>query len=131
MGMNWNLTDWHKSMLTNHTIENLNGLLINGFTGVSNTSGHKVMIWDRDFALRGENDPAICPVNNWVSMPFVKSRGRWESVSAKFNSYDIWDKYCPSKISIEIATAKSEAFRESQQIRHTCRRIPWLATFLN
>ena len=87
MGMDWNVTDWHKSILTNHTIDSQNGLLKHGFTGVSNNTGHKVMIWDRDFAFRGDNDPAICPVDNWVSMPYVKAKGGWDSVNAKLNSY--------------------------------------------
>jgi hypothetical protein len=79
----------------NSTTDVLDGLMVKGFTGMSMKTGHKVMVWDREFAYRGENDPKVCPVNNWVSMPFVASRGRWEKAITKLNSYDIWDNSCP------------------------------------
>jgi hypothetical protein len=100
MGMVWNLTDWHKSVrTTNKKDHRLDGVLIKGFTGESTKTGHKVMLWDREFAYRGENDPDVCPVDNWVSMPMVVMRGRWEAASAKNKSYDIWDSYCPNSYS--------------------------------
>jgi Nucleotide-diphospho-sugar transferase len=100
MGMQWNLTDWHKSFRTKNTNQTkLDGLLTKSFTGVSNTTGHKVKLWDHEFAYRGANDPVVCPVNNWVSMPFVIFESRWQGASAKHKSYDIWDSYCPNEYS--------------------------------
>jgi hypothetical protein len=95
MSMEWNITAWHRSFQTNSTTAVLDGLMVKGFTGMSMKTGHKGMVWDREFAYRGENDPKVCPVNNWVSMPFVVSRGRWEKAITKLNSYDIWDNSCP------------------------------------
>jgi hypothetical protein len=67
-----------------------------GFTGYSVATGIKFKVWDRDFAYRGKNDPAICPPGNWVSMPFVIFYVRKDAPKFKFQSYDLWDKYCPN-----------------------------------
>eukprot|EP00545_Synedropsis_sp_CCMP1620_P005119 CAMPEP_0119015318 /NCGR_PEP_ID=MMETSP1176-20130426/10808_1 /TAXON_ID=265551 /ORGANISM="Synedropsis recta cf, Strain CCMP1620" /LENGTH=454 /DNA_ID=CAMNT_0006968601 /DNA_START=22 /DNA_END=1386 /DNA_ORIENTATION=- len=74
----------------------IEGLITNGFTGYSNSTGVKVSVWDRDFAYRGKNDPSECPANNWVSMPFVVFVSRWQAPSSKLGSYDLWDKTCPN-----------------------------------
>jgi hypothetical protein len=97
MEMEWNLTDWHKSIRTHRNRSPiLNGLLERGFTGVSKITGHKVLVWDRDFAYRGENNPEVCPVDNWVSMPLVTIRSRSKSWRYKLRSFDRWDAACPN-----------------------------------
>jgi hypothetical protein len=100
MDMIWNLTDWHKSFRTrnNHTAL-LDGLLEKSFTGVSRKTGHKVKIWDRDFAYRGAIDPEVCPVDNWVSMPFVQTPSLSETGKFKLGSYATWDSFCPNAVS--------------------------------
>jgi hypothetical protein len=113
MSMEWNfLSSTPESLLRtlNEKDLRLDGLLSRGFTGVSTKTGHKVMIWDREFAYRGEND--VCPENNWVSMPLVVILGRWESASAKFNSYDIWDSHCPSQYSNGTILYQGRRFRK-------------------
>lgn len=103
----WTLTDWHKSFRTVHPNNSrLDGLLTRGFSGVSTTTTtghHTIKVWDRDFAYRGENDPTVCPVKNWVSMPFVSYKSRWEGGNAKYKSYDVWDKSCPNDYSNMMA----------------------------
>lgn len=109
----WALTDWHKSFRTIHPNHSrLDGLLTRGFSGVSTmtstTEHHTIMVWDRDFAYRGENDPTVCPVENWVSMPFVTYTSRWEGGNAKYKSYDVWDKSCPNDYSNRMAQTKKD-----------------------
>ena len=117
LGMHWNLTDWHKSFrTTNKNNTRMDGLLKKSFTGVSNTTGHKVKLWDQEFAYRGANDPDVCPINNWVSMPFVIFVSRWEGGNAKYKSYDIWDSYCPNEYSNMTTTAKGRRPSESTKI---------------
>ena len=55
-------------------------------SGVCNQTGHKVQVWERHRAYRGNlpGDRKDCPVHNWVAMPFVKNktlmRHKWHNV---------------------------------------------------
>jgi hypothetical protein len=107
MDVRWNLTKWHKSFRTrnNHTAL-LDGLMEKGFTGVSGKTGQKIKIWDRDFAYRGAIDPEVCPVDNWVSMPFVQTTSLAETGKFKLGSYATWDSFCPNAVSNMTAAVK-------------------------
>jgi hypothetical protein len=97
MGMEWNITDWHQSLRTvNKKDANLDGLLKQSFTGLSTKTGHRVMVWDREFAYRGEDAPVVCPENNWVSIP----------LTSKYKSYGVWDRSCLNEYSKMAATEK-------------------------
>ena len=108
LNVTWNRTHEDHQLRTEHNkdieekvffddhFNRIVGLTTKGFTGVSTRSGHKIKVWDRDFAYRGKNNPSDCPENNWVSMPFVVIVSRWEGPNAKLQSYDIWDEHCPN-----------------------------------
>jgi hypothetical protein len=66
-----------------------------GRTGLSNTTGHYVKIWDRNFAFHGYINPEPCPKDNWVSMPIVEVKFRQQALIAKEHSFDEWDQNCP------------------------------------
>lgn len=100
VNMTW---DWTPatlgSRISNHTPalegeERFVGLPTLGITGKSNVTGHKARVWDRDYAFRGPLQPAQCPKNNWVSMPIVEARSRFQNWVAKLESFDKWDKAC-------------------------------------
>jgi hypothetical protein len=123
--MEWNLTDWHKSFRTKDTQNpSLDGLLEKSFTGVSRRTGHKVMMWDRDFAYRGANDPRVCPMNNWVSMPLVSSLSRAESGKFKYGSYDIWDTACPSGFTNMTTTTVTKPLQAKTVMKENTTIIP-------
>eukprot|EP00815_Leptocylindrus_aporus_P011982 CAMPEP_0116071898 /NCGR_PEP_ID=MMETSP0322-20121206/14113_1 /TAXON_ID=163516 /ORGANISM="Leptocylindrus danicus var. apora, Strain B651" /LENGTH=316 /DNA_ID=CAMNT_0003560453 /DNA_START=228 /DNA_END=1175 /DNA_ORIENTATION=+ len=69
--MKWNMTIETNSTRTSHRFDVMDGLLIKEFTGKSETTGHTVRVWDRNFAYRGviEDEDAkhlqTCPVENW------------------------------------------------------------------
>lgn len=95
--------DWTPSILasrvSNRTLtsadeERFVGLPTLGLTGMSNVTGHKARVWDRDFAFRGPLQPDQCPKNNWVSMPIVEARSRYQNWVTKLESFDIWDDAC-------------------------------------
>lgn len=79
---------------SNNTDERFNGLLEIGVSGTSGLTGHRVKIWDRDFAFRGTLDPPTCPRNNWVSMPMFSGHVRQKIWMDKLKSFDLWDKRC-------------------------------------
>ncbi|KAI2493692.1 nucleotide-diphospho-sugar transferase [Fragilaria crotonensis] len=110
LGVKWNRTNADHSEVTTHTEdtnvtlvnlgnhwERLVGLVTGGFTGYSEATGLKIKVWDRDFAYRGKADPSICPVRNWVSMPFVTVGLRSAATAAKERTFDVWDKHCPNE----------------------------------
>jgi hypothetical protein len=82
--------------LGNH-FDRIVGIVTKGFTGYSESTGLKIQVWDRDFAYRGKADPSVCPVPNWVSMPFVTVITRAETIAAKERSFRVWDKHCPNE----------------------------------
>ncbi len=81
---------------SNHTDARFNGLLQKGLSGTSGVTGHRVKIWDRDFAYRGPlvEVASECPHNNWVSMPMFTGHTRQLIWMDKLKSFDMWDIKC-------------------------------------
>lgn len=71
------------------------GLPTVGISGVSNVTGHRARVWERDFAFRGPLRPDTCPRNNWVSMPILEAKSRGTAWKTKLESFREWDGYCP------------------------------------
>ena len=107
IGVVWNRTESHHKERTirlkeyeyDSRFQSLVGIVKWGFNGYARRTGHKIMVWDRDFALRGKNDPQDCPINNWVSMPLVVFEFRSQAAYSKQGSFEIWDKACPNDFS--------------------------------
>lgn len=110
LGIQWNRTGAEHLQVTTHThdtnvtidglgnhFDRIVGIVTKGFTGYSQAIGLKIKVWDRDFAYRGKADPSICPVHNWVSMPFVTVITRAETMAAKERSFRVWDQHCPNE----------------------------------
>lgn len=76
--------------------QRFDGLLEKSITGVSDLTGHKIKIWDRDLAFRGPVDPKPCPANNWVSMPIVDVQYRQGQGRDKIRAFASWDQNCPA-----------------------------------
>jgi hypothetical protein len=74
------------------------GLPTVGIAGVSNVTGHRARVWERDFAFRGPLHPETCPSNNWVSMPILEARSRGTAWRTKLESFQEWDQHCGSAL---------------------------------
>lgn len=94
VNMTW---DWTPTVLNSRIQdgdERFVGLPSLGLTGSSARFGFKARIWDRDVAYRGLLQPQECPKNNWISMPIVDAKSRYQNWMAKLDSFDIWDQHC-------------------------------------
>ena len=84
---------WDTTFPTNGTKRSLSDYPWKSITGTSQTTGHKIKIWDRSFAYRAPL-PGKCPSNpseNWVAMPLYVDRDV---------VVDVWDKLCSNSLSL-------------------------------
>jgi len=99
--MKWNMTTETNATRTSHRFDVMNGLLIKEFTGKSETTGHTVRVWDRNFAHRGVIEDVdvehlqICPVENWVAMPFNSNIPKARKTRFKEVTLERWHQLCP------------------------------------
>eukprot|EP00980_Cylindrotheca_fusiformis_P028260 scaffold22589_cov138-Cylindrotheca_fusiformis.AAC.23 len=98
INMTWGWTDATlASRISNNSVsvdQRFVGLPTLGLLGSSSVTGHKARVWDRDFAFRGPLEPDQCPKSNWVSMPIVEAKSRFQNWEAKLESFDKWDEIC-------------------------------------
>ena len=97
LNMTWQwTTEARQSLVTNETTNDPRflGLPTRGISGYSTVTGHRVQIWDRDFAFRGPLLPDACPVGNWVAMPIAEALNRQTAWKAKVESFQQWDSHC-------------------------------------
>ena len=89
-------TEARQSLVTNETTNDPRflGLPTRGISGYSTVTGHRVQIWDRDFAFRGPLLPDVCPVGNWVAMPIAEAMSRQTARKTKVESFQQWDNHC-------------------------------------
>lgn len=81
------------------TTARLSGLDVQlGRIGVSEVTGLRIKIWDRNFAFRGPIDPKPCPKDYWVAMPIIWVRTRKEGPIFKFRQMDEWESHCEKEV---------------------------------
>ena len=61
---------------------------------MSGLTGHRIKIWNRDFAFQGEIDQRPCPENNWAAMPVIEEKTRAAAQRNKFKMFNMWDQNC-------------------------------------
>ncbi|KAL3928062.1 MAG: hypothetical protein SGBAC_012810 [Bacillariaceae sp.] len=94
INMTWDWTPNVRNSRVQDGDERFVGIPTLGLKGESARIGYKARIWDRDVAFRGHLEPNECPKNNWISMPIVDAKSRYQNWIAKLDSFDTWDQHC-------------------------------------
>ena len=100
LDMHWNIDPFDQTLpRISGAGPEMEGLLVDSFAGVSNDTGIRIKVWDRDFATRWSGSPKVCPSSrNWVAMPTKMSGApeqyKNDKVMLKLVYFDMWDKMC-------------------------------------
>ena len=107
LNMKWNFTSENSGPTAKrlyHSNPAYNGTLVIGVEGVSEATGHKVRVWDREFVFRCPYDIDSCPEKNWVSMPShfdlkQENKNERNKKDRKLSIAQRWLKKCRTKTS--------------------------------
>jgi hypothetical protein len=83
----------HQKIIATRTDE----IYWDGFDGICQKTGHKMMILDRNIAWRGSvHKGMICPQGNWIAMP--------QGQKDKNATRELWEEYCKNDTNSAIAS---------------------------